>query len=362
MVAEKRLGETDKLHLVMVIIDQYAEFLNNYTSAERGAYKYAIENICMEVLSEHYKCMAVECGENSKLFLISGVENDEHVRELMKTCATYVKDSLDFSITVIIADKCGFDDLNDAYNELIELKNYRFVFSEGVIITAMPQEQVDEKLEKCVATIKTCAAEGNFTELSVLLDSYIQLLRKSESNEIVSRLINLFTAVYEVFINQPWRCGEISLHKMMRELLGAETEENVKHEFHRLFKQAEQAKTEFSDNKYQCLLESIYNCVDENWSEPSFCVDAMAQYLKYSSAYLSRIFKYMTGHSLSGFIVQRRLEESAKLLRDSDISVKEIFEKCGFSSSSYFSVLFKKQYGVIPSEYRRSFLEKQHIE
>lgn len=358
VIAENQLGEMDKLQLIMVVIDEYANFLSSYTSAERSAYKYAIENICTEILSEYYKCIAVECGENSKIFLISSVDENEHIQELLDTCAVHIKNYLNLSISIIIARKCDFDDLNDAYNELIALKNYRLVFPKGTVITSISQESNSEEVEKCASRIKTSASEGDFADIPMLLNTYIQLLRKSEPNEIIGRLINLFAAVYEILMGQIWGLGEASLHKMMRELLNAETEEDVKREFMQLFKQAERAKTEFSNNKYQVVVEGIYKSIDENWADPSFCVDVMAQRLKYSSVYLSRIFKYVTGNSLSNSIMQRRLEESAKLLRNSAISVKEVFEKCGFSSNSYFSVLFKKQYGVTPSEYKRNFTEK----
>ena len=51
------------------------------------------------------------------------------------------------------------------------------------------------------------------------------------------------------------------------------------------------------------------------------------------------------------FIRKIRLQQAALMLKEKELSVNEIAEKTGFSSASYFSKCFKKEYGVLPSEY-----------
>lgn len=64
-------------------------------------------------------------------------------------------------------------------------------------------------------------------------------------------------------------------------------------------------------------------------------------------------FKKIYGMSPKSFMVTQRLQKSCELLSDSKMSCIDIAYKCGFSNSSQFSNLFKRQYGISPQEYRK---------
>lgn len=66
----------------------------------------------------------------------------------------------------------------------------------------------------------------------------------------------------------------------------------------------------------------------------------------------SRCFKKSTGQSPVEYLIAFRLNESKKLLRESDLSVTEIALRCGFSGSAYFGKQFRAAYGVTPGAYR----------
>jgi len=56
-----------------------------------------------------------------------------------------------------------------------------------------------------------------------------------------------------------------------------------------------------------------------------------------------------------------RLKRAVQLFDQSDLSVKEIMHRTGFNTASYFSKCFKKQFGVIPSEYVGRMKNKKEI-
>lgn len=66
-----------------------------------------------------------------------------------------------------------------------------------------------------------------------------------------------------------------------------------------------------------------------------------------------RAFKQSTGMTPHAFIAQRRLEQSADLLRSTSLSATEIALASGFGSSSHFAVAFKRAFGTSPTEFRR---------
>ncbi|WP_246707481.1 AraC family transcriptional regulator [Mesorhizobium sp. NZP2077] len=66
-----------------------------------------------------------------------------------------------------------------------------------------------------------------------------------------------------------------------------------------------------------------------------------------------RAFKQSTGMTPHAFIAQRRLEQSADMLRSTNLSATEIAMECGFGSSSHFTTAFKRAFGTCPTEFRR---------
>lgn len=72
-----------------------------------------------------------------------------------------------------------------------------------------------------------------------------------------------------------------------------------------------------------------------------------------SSNYLSRIFKKETGVSVSQYIAKKRCEKAAELLLNTDISVQDVSSHVGYLDNNYFVKVFKSQYELAPSEYRK---------
>ncbi|MBQ8291279.1 MAG: helix-turn-helix domain-containing protein [Clostridia bacterium] len=70
-------------------------------------------------------------------------------------------------------------------------------------------------------------------------------------------------------------------------------------------------------------------------------------------------FKKYTGCSPIDFLLNVRLTKAKELLSDTNKSVNEIAECCGFSSANYFGLIFKKKEGLSPIGYRKIQRSKQ---
>lgn len=72
-----------------------------------------------------------------------------------------------------------------------------------------------------------------------------------------------------------------------------------------------------------------------------------------SSRGCSRCFQRAMGTSPMSFLNKHRLRIAAQMLRNTDSSVLDISESCGFSSVSYFGKLFREMFGCTPLRYRK---------
>lgn len=84
-----------------------------------------------------------------------------------------------------------------------------------------------------------------------------------------------------------------------------------------------------------------------------FSVNEMAKELGMNRSYLSRQFSARMGITIQEYVLQQRLEAAANMLRYSGEQIKSIAEYLCFSSHSYFSECFRKQYGMTPDAYRK---------
>ena len=68
---------------------------------------------------------------------------------------------------------------------------------------------------------------------------------------------------------------------------------------------------------------------------------------------LNKQFKEETGMSAIAYLINLRLRIAFAMLQDTDLPVSEISERTGFSDSTHFERLFKKQYSLLPVEIRK---------
>jgi AraC-like DNA-binding protein len=90
---------------------------------------------------------------------------------------------------------------------------------------------------------------------------------------------------------------------------------------------------------------------DAHYSE-AIDVDDMAGAAGLSRAHFSREFKQTFGDSPRAYLLTRRLERAAALLRNTDRSVNDVCLSVGLSSLGSFTTSFKRTFGVTPTGYR----------
>ena len=72
-----------------------------------------------------------------------------------------------------------------------------------------------------------------------------------------------------------------------------------------------------------------------------------------SPAQFTRRFRAAHGQTPQEFLTARRLEIARELLLDTDLSVEQIAQSCGYASGFYLSNLFRRNFGLAPGQFRR---------
>lgn len=101
----------------------------------------------------------------------------------------------------------------------------------------------------------------------------------------------------------------------------------------------------------ELLMERIVNIVNQYLEDPSLNVQRLADEVGLSRVQLHRKVKALTGISTSEFIRNIRLKQAEKLLLDKQMNISQVAYALGFTNQTHFSTLFKKMYGLSPSDY-----------
>lgn len=93
--------------------------------------------------------------------------------------------------------------------------------------------------------------------------------------------------------------------------------------------------------------------ISEHFAEP-ITLEDVASYVHLNPSYFSSSFKQACGSSFKEYLNMVRIEESKRLLANTDYSLISIAISTGFEDQSYFSKVFKKHTGITPKQYRGS--------
>ncbi len=104
---------------------------------------------------------------------------------------------------------------------------------------------------------------------------------------------------------------------------------------------------------YSACIQVAIDFIEENLFEDVRPLD-VAAHIAFSEYHLHRIFCGMLSESVAEYIRKRRIFEIARLLKTTDRPIHELSGLVRFDSPEAFSRAFKKVYGVVPSQYRRS--------
>lgn len=99
------------------------------------------------------------------------------------------------------------------------------------------------------------------------------------------------------------------------------------------------------------ILELAVTYIDKHYAD-SLLLDDIAKACYTDKYYLSHLFSRVQGMSVGKYILQKRIEEAKRLLKETAMPVKEVAETAGFGDAGYFCRVFKRECGCTPLSYR----------
>lgn len=315
---------------------------------------YALSNITAEVLGGHVCMGTLGSGD---WFVVLEARDREPADFLARKLCTALTKYLNITVLILYSVRLS------APEQLLQAMEYSKLLPERMFYC---QESCAESLEQ---PLVFGAWDANLPELAGQLCA---LLRRSEvpaARELVHQQMELCRKenVRKNEVIMKWSAAVLRLCEKMEGFLQGDALVNGGENRLTQAKTAEQLEQMLTDllEHIASLLQPVHPelpgaqevarvlaYIQEHLAE-KITLAQLARVVNFNETYLCTIFRSHMGTSIFNYINQTRVECAAEKLRGSDAQLKEIAASLGFSDQFYFNKMFRKYYGISPSEYRK---------
>lgn len=258
-----------------------------------------------------------------------------------------LRDSLQQQIEAYVPDGCSFH-IGLVVSELnkIQLSYYEALFADKLADFSADDEE-NERVSGLIGSFEGLLLTGNHGKALQFVDQLKeaeQNLRDSIKHLYCYQIIHSYlSAVQRSGINlSNEEIGQLLSYRDSGQLFS-----NLRHSIISLPTGAEAFPVSPQERQ-----EKLLAFVDKNYFDNTICLTTLADYMQTSIYTVSRLFKECTGQGFKEYIMNKRLQKACSMLETSSLPVSEIATACGFDDANYFTVVFKRKYGMPPTKYR----------
>ena len=277
--------------------------------------------------------------ENATEYLVSAKRYAEAADMFNKLDSIYVRDSIHMTFDMI-SDNLG--------------KRYTVNRHAGRIQEALG---FADKAFLAIDSALVWQKQSDAAELAIIYQTHQKELELEESKvQARIRSILLYTALVVILLIAFLLLRAIHFNRVLSEKnrkLYEEIELNRKEQQHEM--EQLQAAPEAELTTEQQIYRRLCALMDEQepYTDENLNRDVLAQLLGTNAKYVEQAIRQCSkGETVSDFINRYRLEQIARLLKETDDPIAIIGEQCGIPSRATLARLFRNTYGMTPTEYR----------
>ncbi|MDQ0900702.1 two-component system response regulator YesN [Paenibacillus sp. V4I7] len=363
-----RLELSMRGYVVMLIeMDYAAELTQRFSSKELNLYQYAISNIISELIQTqtHYRFVITDVSEHQQAVIINvfDIMEAEELRELAGHVQSVIGELLKLSISIGIGSVyLDITQTHKSYQEALQvLKSKLLHGAKSVLLYELNEIHIQEQdrdyypLLQTEKQITNNLKVGNTEEvLSILEKLKTEITQKQLQSESVYMAYNrVLEASIEALLEHNGHPRQLFGPDIIlyRELAKRETIDHIHQWISGIVAQITTFIQE-QDNKNNKTVEKVVAYIHAHY-QTDLSIEMIAIGVGFNSSYLSRIFKQHRGQTILEYLTLKRMEESKKLLMDTNMNLNDISMAVGYNNVNSYIRFFKKIEGITPGEYRK---------
>ncbi|OCT11717.1 hypothetical protein A8709_27985 [Paenibacillus pectinilyticus] len=360
------LNMNGKLRLLLLRLDNYRFFLNQYSEKDRWLLKFGLANIANEIVSEEFKLETIYL-ENDQLMLLLEISPSDHVDTTESTLKRLIEIAqnaskqymkLSFSATLSIPVD-SYLQLNEAYSDTLALSSYRIIAGHGSYLTPTFRNSINETLisfpESKAKLLLDSLKLGHLERSKEAYSDFISQLSGTTYENLLSSIMQLsfmLKTTFNIILESPDFQKSDLFQIISRNIEQFETIEEIHENLSIIFTEIIRVMEQNKQSKHSSIITRIMKIVEDQYRDKNLSLRLIADEFQMSNVYLGKLFKEATGKSVSEYITDVRMNHIKDLLDNSNLSTKQILDQCGLEETNYFYTIFKKRFGVSLSQYK----------
>lgn len=285
-------------------------------------------------------------GEASKMIPVLRQELSE-----LNTC----------SISFSISDKLEPGTLLVRYQNTLGRMRAKSLRGNGALITRIGEETAPQiKLSSSEVEEITSAVRSEKSELLPnLVHSLLEDMKTCHFEFTLHQLVDLCISLFQTGGTRIPK-NTLLWGEVYQKLLECSNRDELEHQLVCYYQQA--ASHPAGTHKEE-QIQAALTFINSHYADETLSMSTVAEHLHMSSSHFSRLFKEIMEQSFPSYVNRLRLSFAyQRLLEERNSTIEKIAQESGFYSSSYFTTLFRRQYGLSPSQVRqREFAENPQL-
>ncbi|GBF72940.1 DNA-binding response regulator [Paenibacillus sp. 598K] len=341
--------------------------------SEKALLSFAVQNIMEEFMPPSFSCLAVTLDSTFHMLWLIQPQSDmlasteQRLQDLLESTQQAARSFLKLPLSFAASGEMAWTELGRTYGRLSEL-SYRsagigleiaFLQDQRELVKE-PGRQINDELRLKLRRFVFLEAhldnhrESEFKrELSVLLHSVADTRAPLPIRlEVFHKVASLFLSYMNRMPYEDLDDSSRAMQMLTRFDLHASWDELSRYFLtfaDELFIRRQKTQT---DRGLE-IVAQINSYIERNLAS-DLSLTRLGRVVFLNPAYLSRLYKQISGNGLSDVVTEKRMAKAKEILRTTDMKVQDVAAAVGLESPSYFARLFKRMTSLSPQEYRES--------
>ncbi|WP_159886953.1 helix-turn-helix domain-containing protein [Paenibacillus puerhi] len=348
-------------------LDAYKELSELYSQADISLLKYAISNIAEELGSSRGIQVASFEDEGDAITFIANLPEDAqafmpHIHDLLADIQAHVAQFLKLSVSAAMGiPVSGMPRISESWHAAYAGSRYRIALGKGCLIQADVRESRESLTDAQYLTMEKQIIDqlklGDRDKTEAVITEYMAALSNAPYDEMMLLLTQLLIATARAAKTMAAESDEMPLdiEYLGQQLYQWETLEQIEAWYKELCAMAMSLREHQASQKNRLIVDKVKHYIHEHYVDSNLTVETLVEVGGLSTNYMRKVFKEITGSSITVYLSEYRFAKARELLTTTDLPANRIGEMVGFDNTNYFYVSFKKHIGKTPDHYRKSY-------
>ena len=311
----------------------------------------SIKNTCIELFDSKKEGITFE-DKNKNIIIATFVREElEDVTDRIQYLIDYLKNEYDINLKIVLGSVVdGFNKINISYNDACALLSSKSIY-DG-IITKEPMERHLRLFSERVQELRKIMIDNidDFENVMKVYDAYIEAIEiYNVSTSLVKKTcFDIGGGVYFSYVMKKGEVTDNKLNSLLISLQNCNRDDSIKITRDFIL---QTLKADIGESHE--IIGKAKSYIKEHLNE-EISVYSIAEMLYLTPTYFSKLFKNSTREGCNSYIIRKRMEKAKSLLETTSMKTGKISALVGYKDTNYFSLAFKKQTGMSPTEFREN--------